>query len=94
MSKFFIRTGTFNIKSLIPFLLALAQVIIFIIDLYYPEEKSSFTMNSYSTGLGQIAIIILPYIKCFSISSQKKEKRCKCSKKIVCIILFYFFLAQ
>ena len=45
MPKFIIKTGTFNIKLLIPFLLALAQVIIFIIDLYYPEEKSSFTMN-------------------------------------------------
>ena len=94
MPKFIIRTGTFNIKLLIPFLLALAQVIIFIIDLYYPEEKSSFTMNSYSTGLGQIAIIILPYIKCFSISSQKKEKRCKCSKKNCLHYFILFFLSS
>ena len=94
MSKFIIRTGTFNIKLLIPFLLALAQVIIFIIDLYYPEEKSSFTMNSYSTGLGQIAIIILPYIKCFLFQVRKRKKDVNVQKKIVCIILFYFFLAQ
>ena len=80
MSKFYIKIGTFNKIISIPFLLALIQLIITIFELFYPEKIKHPFLGFYSESLGQIAIIIIPYLKCFSISAQKDKIKCQCSK--------------
>ena len=80
MSKFCIKVGTFNKIISIPFLLALIQLIITIFELFYPEKIKHPFLGFYSESLGQIAIIIIPYLKCFSISAQKDKIKCQCSK--------------
>ena len=89
MSKFCIKLGTFNKILSIPFLLALTQIILIIFELYFPGERKNVIMDPYSEGLGQIAIIIIPYIKCFSISNQKEKTKCQFTKKNC---LHYFLL--
>ena len=89
MSKFFIKIGTFNKIISIPFLHALVQIIITINELFYPEKIKCPLINFYPDALAQIAIIIIPYIKCFSITNQKKKAKCQCSKKNC---LHYFIL--
>ena len=89
MAKFFVKLGAFNKIILIPFLLALAKIFIIIVEHFYPEERKNLIMDSFSMSFGHIAIIIIPYIKCFSLSNQKKKTKCQCSKKN---ILHYFIL--
>ena len=93
MSNCSIKVGTFNKVLSIPFLLALFQIIITIYELFYPEKIKTPFVNLYPDSFGQIAIIIIPYIKCFSFTTQKKKAKCQCSKKkkIVYIILSCFF---
>ena len=90
MPKFCIKIGTFNKIISIPFLLALVEIIIKIFELFYPEKIKCPFMRLYPDALGQIAIIIIPYIKCFSITTQKKKAKCQCSKKNC---LHYFILS-
>ena len=94
MSKFFIKIGTFNKILSIPFLLALTQIIITICELFYPEKIKFPFISLYPDSLARIAIIIIPCIKCFSITTQKKKQNVNVQKKIVYIILSYhsFFL--
>ena len=89
MAKFFVKLGAFNKIILIPFLLALAKIFIIIVEHFYLEERKNLIMDSFSMSFGHIAIIIIPYIKCFSLSNQKKKTKCQCSKKN---ILHYFIL--
>jgi len=89
MAEFCIRLGRFNKILSIPFLLTLIQIVISIYYLYITNKISVSFIASVGQSLGQIAIKIMPYIKCFSISSQKEKTKwqCQCSKKIFCIIL-------
>ena len=74
MAKFCIRLGRFNKILLIPFLLTLVQIAITIYKLYFPKESGSFLIGGVGESLGRMAIIIIPYIKCFSVSRKKKKK--------------------
>ena len=93
MSKFCIRVGECNKKLLIPFLLALIQIISNIFNLFYPEDKKNPILESYSIGIGQALIIIIPHIKFFSLSNkgqnEDEKNKSKCSKKN---FLHYFIL--
>ena len=89
MSKLLIKLGALNKKLLFPFFLALAQIILLIFELYYPERQNISFIDLYSEALGQIAIIIIPYLRCFSISHKKDKFKCQCSKKN---FLHYFIL--
>ena len=91
MSKFYIKVGSFNKILSIPFLLVLIQLIITIFEIFYPENIKHQFLGFYSESLGEILLIIIPYLKCFSISAKKDKKNANVQKKIVCIILFYFF---
>ena len=90
MSNCSIKVGTFNKVLSIPFLLALFQIIITIYELFYPEKIKTPFVNLYPDSFGQIAIIIIPYIKCFSFTTQKKKAKCQRPKKKNC--LHYFIL--
>ena len=93
MSNCFIKIGAFNKSLLLPFLLALIQIILLVFDHFVPEEIHNNILESYSIGLGDIAVIIIPHIKFFSISNQKGKEKCSISRKIFLnyIILFFLF---
>ena len=78
MPKFFIKLGTFNKILLFPFLLALSKIILLIFDLYYPEKQRNIILDGFSKAFGQIAIKIIPHLKCFSLSNQEEKIKCKC----------------
>ena len=91
MAKFCIRLGRFNKILLIPFLLTLVQIAITIYKLYFPKESGSFLIGGVGESLGQMAIIIIPYIKCFSVSRQKEKEKCQCQCSKI-NFLHYFIL--
>ena len=91
MSKFCLRIGEIEInkKTLLVSILSLFQTIIAIIELFFPEKRKNHFLESTSIGLGQLAVFIVPHIKFFSISNEKKKTKYKCPKKSSYIILFY-----
>ena len=93
MAKFFIRLGEFNKAMLLPFLLALAQLIRIILDDVLKEGKKNYILESSILGLGQVAVIIIPHIEFFSLSNKKEKNKCECSYKIIlryAILLFLY----
>jgi len=96
MSKFIIRFGEFKKALLLPFLLALTQIIIFVLDIFIPEKVKCYLLESTAIGLGEFAVIIIPYLKCFSISNKNEQTKCSCSKKICLnyIILLILYALQ
>ena len=91
MSKCCIRLGEFKKILSFPLSLVLLKIIIFAIEIYYPEEIKNHILESTSIGLSNIAIIIIPHIKFFSIRNDKKKTNCECSKKI-CLHYFILFI--
>ena len=81
MSKSIIKIGEFKKILLLPFLLALTQIITIVFDDIIHEKVKNHALESTSVGLGQILIIIIPHIKLFSISNKKERTKCECSKK-------------
>ena len=92
MAKFCIRLGRFNKILLIPFLLTLVQIAITIYKLYFPKESGSFLIGIVGESLGQMAIIIIPYIKCFSVSRQKEKEKEKCQCQCSKINFLHYFI--
>ena len=95
MSKIIISFGEFKKALLLPFLLALTQIIIFVLDIIIDEQPKCHFLESTAIGLGEFAVIIIPYLKCFSTSNKNEKTKCSCSKKI-CLnyILFCLFFMQ
>ena len=91
MSKCCIRLGEFKKILLFPLSLVLLKIIIFAIEIYYPKEIKNHILESTSIGLSNIAIIIIPHTKFFSIRNDKKKTNCECSKKI-CLHYFILFI--
>ena len=81
MVEFFLKFGEFNRKIILPFLLALAHLILLISSDIIKEKYNSHYLESCTIGLGKIVFLIIPHIKFFSISNKKENNKCKCSKK-------------
>ena len=92
MAKFCIRLGRFNKILSIPFLLTLIQIVISIYYLYITNKISVSFIASVGQSLGQIVIKIIPYIKCFSISSQKEKTNGNVNAQKKYFALFYLAL--
>ena len=90
MAKFCIKLGEINKLLLFPFLLALARIIIIIVEKFYPEKQRNIIMDGYSMALGHIAIIIIPHIKYFSVSNQKEKTKCQC--QCTCKNFLHYFI--
>ena len=71
MSKSIIIFGSLNKKLLLPFFLALAQILFIIVSRFYPEKISNAVLQHYSLSIGEICIIFIPYI--FNISQKEKQ---------------------
>ena len=91
MSKFFIRLGVLNKILSIPFIVALVQLFLIIFELFFQDKRNNVVIDIYSKALGQILIIIIPYIKCFSLSNQKKSQMSMFKKKL--FTLFYLIIS-
>ena len=78
MPKFCIKLGTFKKVLLFPFLLALANIILIIFKLFYPEKQENLVMDGFSMAFGIMAVKIIPHLKCFSLSNQKEKTKCQC----------------
>ena len=93
MAQFCIKIGDFNKLLLLPFSLALIQIIMLVFVHFVKEEIHNNVLESYSIGLGDIAVFIIPHIKFFSISNKKEKTKCAFSRKIFLnyVILLFLF---
>ena len=62
MSKSFIILGSLNLKYLLPFFLAILQVVFIIINRYYEEEHNNLVLQMYMLSLGEMSIKLLTCI--------------------------------
>ena len=81
MPKCFIKIGEMKNTLFLPSFTTFAQIILLVIDAIYPEVIKNHILESTSIGQGELAIIIMPYLKCFSESNTKKKIKSECSKK-------------
>jgi len=86
MSKSFIILGSLNLKYLLPFFLAILQVVFIIINRYYEEEHNNLVLQMYMLSLGEMSIKLLPCILNISNLNDNikerekfgvKQKKCK-----------------
>ena len=94
-TKSILTFGPLNKKLLIPFLLALNQILYNIFISYYPG-KTNQILESYSTSIGHMLILIIPRIKFFAKSELTTKKifddQKTCSKKSFCHYFILIFL--
>lgn len=94
-TKSILTFGPLNKKLLIPFLLALNQILYNIFISYYPG-KTNQILESYSTSIGHMLILIIPRIKFFAKSELTTKKifddQKTCSKKSFCYYFILIFL--
>ena len=74
MVKKIIILGELNKKHLLPFFLAVYQIVKKIFNKYYPEKIGNSVFSTYATSLGMLSIIFLPYIFKLKIQEDEKEK--------------------
>ena len=74
MVKKIIILGELNKKHLLPFFLAVFQIVKKIFNKYYPEKIGNSVFSTYATSLGMLSIIFLPYIFKLKIQEDEKEK--------------------
>ena len=83
-----ITLGPINKKLLLPFLLALTQIIYIIVNEYYPEKKNDVVIHLFMLSFGQMSIKLLPFILKIGHEERTKEKFIKRKK-----CLNYFLLS-
>ena len=82
MSKFIFILGSVDKKLIWPFIYALNHILTYLINDKYFKEKQHKSVSSVGSALGEILIILIPYISRFKDKNQKNEKKEKiCSKK-------------
>ena len=81
MAKFCIKLGELNKQLIIPFLLAVVQIIYSTFDALYPEKGKNPLLELYSISLSNMAVVFIPKIKFFSPSNIETKEKCKCNKK-------------
>ena len=79
MQKNIIILGRINKKFLLPFLLALTQILFNIFNEFYPEKDTCNIILLYSLIMGKISIRLFPFI--FKISNEETTFKNKIKKK-------------
>ena len=74
MSKCFITFGTINKKLLLPFLLAVTEIIYIVFNKYYPYPQENLILQVYGMTLAEMSIKILPYILKIKDAEESKQK--------------------
>jgi len=88
MSRSIIIFGQLNKRYILPFLLALTQIILIIVNNFFPEKETNIVFHDYTIALGQMSIKFVPYI--LKISDKEEKKVLFESKQKKC--LHYFLL--
>ena len=74
MSKSFILCGTFNKKLLLPFLLALSEIIYIIFNRKYPVPVDDLIIQKLCMALAEMSIKLLPLILKIEVKEDLDEK--------------------
>lgn len=88
MVKCFIQFGATNRQLIIPFILTLLSLLHYIYIEYILDNKGNVIITEFSSSIGHMAIIIIPYIKCISI--KKKEYKNQINKNYIFNYFIYF----
>ena len=87
--------GEINKKLLLPFLLALADIIFIILNKYLTDNENNSIINYYSLAIGQLAIRLIPYFIKISDKDESNEKVAKQKKcKDFSILCGLYLLAE
>ena len=70
MVECFLKLGLINEKLIIPCILVVISIIHILYINYILEYKANVIVTEISASFGHMAIIIIPYIKCFSSKNQ------------------------
>lgn len=62
MVQTYITFGGLNKKLLLPLILSLAQIILILVNKYYPEKENNLILQEYMLALGEMSIKLLPFI--------------------------------
>ena len=93
MAKY-IQLGFFNKKLLLPFGVALLQIIINVMNIILPEQPKNSILEMFISGISEVSFALIP---CFTKNSFKDKKRLviyKLKQKIAHhTILFFIFVA-
>ena len=95
MAKFFIKFGLYSKKLLLPFTLAIIQIILNLINIYYPENDKSQLLEMVGGGLSQMIVSLVQYLKIFNYTYLNKKEEKKCTKtniKDYSLLSFIFFI--
>ena len=74
MVQTYITFGGLNKKLLLPLILSLAQIILILVNKYYPEKENNLILQEYMLALGEMSIKLLPLILHISNKATPKEK--------------------
>ena len=85
MTKKIILFPNINKKHILPFSIALFQIILMIVNKYYPNDANNGCLEMFSTSLGQILVRVLPCF--FNISHSNQEKRHKKKRPYIYYLL-------
>lgn len=88
MVNCFIQFGATNRKLIIPFILTLLSLLHYIYIEFILKNKGNVIITEFSSSIGHMAIIIIPYIKCLSI--QKKGYKNQINKNYILNYIIYF----
>ena len=90
----YIQLGFFNKKLLLPFGVALLQIIINVMNIIIPEQPKNSIFEMFFSGISEVSLALIP---CFTKNSFKDKKRLviyKLKQKIAHhTILFFIFVA-
>ena len=89
MVRKLIIIGEVNKKYLLPFLLAIITLVLNMFIRYFPGNKDNVVLDLYSTSLGYLSVIFIPYIFKFTNTNTNHPKIKNIQKKKC---LHYFFL--
>ena len=81
MDKCFLRFGAINHKLIVPFILLILSIIHIIYINYVLQNKANVIVTEISSSFGHMLIIIIPYIKCFSVRKGKNTNNSEKNKK-------------
>ena len=97
MSNCIIIFGKFNKKLLLPLILSLAQIILSLINEYYPEKENNIVLQIFTLSLGEMSIKLLPLILKIQIHNNidplalTRKKNRKCLHYFILCILFLLY---
>ena len=83
MSKKFIIFGVINKRFLLPFFLALSEIIYILFNKFYPITQTNLILQTYSMATAEMSIKLLPCILKIENETNSKEKKLTFKTKLL-----------